>query len=123
MIKYTNLMFIRKIIPNSIVNTFYHFPKAVLAVLYYRYPAKDLTVIGITGTDGKTTTSTLVYEILRQAGKKAALITSVSAKIGGKELSTGLHVTSPDPWELQKLLRHISDEGFNYVVLEFGRRN
>ena len=118
MIKYTNLMFIRKIIPNSIVNTFYHFPKAVLAVLYYRYPAKDLTVIGITGTDGKTTTSTLVYEILRQAGKKAALITSVSAKIGGKELSTGLHVTSPDPWELQKLLRHISDEGFNYVVLE-----
>ena len=118
MIKYTNLMSIRNLIPHNIVNTFYHLPKAFLAVLYYRYPAKDLTVIGITGTDGKTTTSTVIYEILRQAGKKTALITSVSAKIGGKELSTGLHVTSPDPWELQKLLRYISDKGFNYVVLE-----
>lgn len=111
-------MLIRKLIPNSVVNTFYHLPKAVLAVLYYRYPAKKLIVIGVTGTDGKTTTSTIIYEILRKANKKVALITSVNAKIGGQELSTGLHVTSPDPWELQKLLRYISDKGFKYVVLE-----
>jgi len=111
-------MSIRNFIPNNIVNAFYHLPKAILAVLYYRYPAKNLTVIGVTGTDGKTTTSTIIYEILRRAGKKTALITSVSAKIGSKELPTGLHVTSPDPWELQKLLRYISNKGFNYVVLE-----
>ena len=110
--------FLRSLIPDKLVNSLFHFPSALLAVLYYRYPAKSLKVIGVTGTDGKTTTSSLIYSILKQANYKVALISTVSAKIGENELATGLHVTSPSPWELQRLLRLIVDKGFKYVVLE-----
>ncbi len=109
---------LRRLLPENLVNYFYHLPKAVLAVLYYGYPARNLKVIGVTGTDGKTTTSTLIYQILKNAGLKTALISTVSAKIGSKDLAIGLHVTSPNPWELQRLLKLIKDKGFKYVVLE-----
>jgi UDP-N-acetylmuramoyl-L-alanyl-D-glutamate--2,6-diaminopimelate ligase len=110
--------FIRALIPNWFVNYFYHLPLSFAALLFYGYPARKLTVIGVTGTDGKTTTSTLIYEILRKSGKKVALLTTVGAKIGGKVLDTGLHVTTPDSWELQRLLKYIGDQGFKYLVLE-----
>lgn len=109
---------LRRLLPENLVNYLYHFPKALLAVLYYGYPAQNLQVIGVTGTDGKTTTSSLIYQILKKADLKVALISTVSAKIGQKDLPTGLHVTSPNPWELQKLLKLIKDKGFEYVVLE-----
>ena len=101
---------VKNILPQKLINLFWHLPKAFLAVCFYRFPARNLTVIGVTGTDGKTTTATLIYEIFKKAGKKVAFISSVSAKIGNDELPTGLHVTTPDPWELQRLLRKIADE-------------
>lgn len=110
--------FIRDFIPNWFVNYFYHLPLSFAALLFYGYPARKLIVIGVTGTDGKTTTSTLIYEILRESGKKVALLTTVGAKIGGKMLDTGLHVTTPDSWELQRLLKFIGDKGYEYLVLE-----
>lgn len=110
--------FLHQIFPHWFINYCFHLPLAIMAVIFYGYPAKKLTVIGVTGTDGKTTTSTLIYEILRKAGKKVALISTVSAKIGNKDLPTGLHVTTPDPWELQRLLRLIVHKDYQYVVLE-----
>lgn len=109
---------IRSLIPDSIVNLLEHLSLAVIATIYYRYPAKNLVVIGVTGTDGKTTTATLIYEILQKAGKKVALVSTVSAKIGKEEIESGFHVTSPHPWKLQKLLRKVVDSGFKYIVLE-----
>jgi len=109
---------IRLLLPNWLVNYFYHLPLSFAALVYYGYPARKLTVIGVTGTDGKTTTSTLIYDILTKAGKKVALLTTVGAKIGKKTLDTGLHVTTPDSWELQRLLKFIGDKGFEYLVLE-----
>jgi UDP-N-acetylmuramoyl-L-alanyl-D-glutamate--2,6-diaminopimelate ligase len=109
---------LRLLIPDWLVNYFWHLPKAVLANLYFGFPSRRLTVIGVTGTDGKTTTASLIYEILKKAGKKVALISTVSAKMGNQEISTGLHVTSPDAFVLQKLLRKISDQRFEYLVLE-----
>lgn len=96
----------------------YHFFNALMAVFYYGYPAKDLEVIGVTGTDGKTTTSTIIYHILKSSGKKAALITTVAAHIGDKQIDTGFHTTSPDPWTLQKLIKDIKDQGIQFLVLE-----
>ncbi|MFQ5923004.1 MAG: UDP-N-acetylmuramoyl-L-alanyl-D-glutamate--2,6-diaminopimelate ligase [Anaerolineales bacterium] len=91
---------------------------ACLAAAWHGYPASELVMIGITGTDGKTTTAAMIFDILRQAGLAAGLVSSVSAKIGGTILDTGLHVTTPDPMDLQALLRQMVDEGLTHCVLE-----
>jgi len=109
---------IRKFLPNSLVNLVFHFPNALVANIYYGFPSRKLKVIGVTGSDGKTTTSTLIYQILTDSGRKTALISSVAAKIGKEQCSTGFHVTTPDPWLLQKLIKKISSEGFEFLVLE-----
>src|SRR3989344_337089 len=92
--------------------------KALPANLVYGFPSRKLKIIAITGTDGKTTTSTLTYHLLQQAGKKVGLISTVAAYIGDQAIDTGFHVTTPGPWQLQKLLKRFIDEGYEYVVLE-----
>jgi UDP-N-acetylmuramoyl-L-alanyl-D-glutamate--2,6-diaminopimelate ligase len=89
-----------------------------LAAEWYGNPSEKLKLIGVTGTDGKTTTANIIYWILKTAGKKAGLISTIGAKIGNKEVETGLHVTNPEPLELQKLLREMVDAGCEYAVLE-----
>ena len=81
-------------------------------------PAYRLSVIGVTGTDGKTTTCHLIYEILKMAGFRVALISTVAAYIGEEEIDTGFHVTTPDARLLQPLLKKIADMRFTHVVLE-----
>ncbi len=95
-----------------------HLGIAVVANICFGFPSKKLKVIAITGTDGKTTSSTLVYHILHQAGLKVALISTVAAFIGQDEIDTGFHVTTPSPFALQRLLKRILDQGYDYVVLE-----
>lgn len=96
----------------------YHFIKAVAMVAKCGYPARKLYVIGVTGTDGKTTTCTLIYEILKAAGYKAALISTVGARIGDEEIDTGFHTTNPDPRVLQPLLARMVREGVTHLVME-----
>ena len=96
----------------------YHLCQAVLASIIYGFPANDLTVIGVTGTDGKTTTSNLIYHILKKAGYKAAVISTVSAIIDDKEHDTGFHVTTPSSFMLQSYLKKAKEVGVKYVVLE-----
>lgn len=100
------------------IKNVYHFFSALLAILAFRYPARQLTVIGVTGTDGKTTTVNLIYHILITSGKKVSLISSVNALIGKKEYDTGFHVTTPNPWALQKYFRQAVDKGCQFMVLE-----
>ncbi len=91
---------------------------AHLAAAFYDHPARKLTVIGVTGTDGKTTTSNLIYQILLAAGIKAGLITTVNAKIGDETVDTGFHVTTPEATEIQEYLSRMVAAGLTHVVLE-----
>ena len=108
---------ISELTPQPIKNI-YHLFRAKKAIKKYNNPSQNLKIIGVTGTDGKTSTSTIIYEILKAAGKKVGLITTISAKIGDEEYPTGFHVTSPDPEDLQKFLKKMVDAGLEYVVLE-----
>lgn len=95
-----------------------HLGLAFIAVLFYRFPAKHLTVIGVTGTSGKTTTTHLIYEILKAAGKRVSMISSIAAIINQKSFDTGFHVTTPSPFDLQRFVRKAVDGGSEYLVLE-----
>ncbi len=96
----------------------YHLSKSFLANTYYKFPAKDLIVIGVTGTNGKTTTVHAIYHILNSNGVKTGMITSLSSKTPDFELDHGLHVTTPEPLDLPKILYKMKASGVNYVVLE-----
>jgi UDP-N-acetylmuramoyl-L-alanyl-D-glutamate--2,6-diaminopimelate ligase len=89
-----------------------------LASAYYGYPSRRLVVVGVTGTDGKTTTTSLIFSILKAAGIKAGMISTVSAVIGDEEMPTGLHVTTPTAPEVQMYLRRMADAGLTHCVLE-----
>ncbi len=90
-----------------------------LAAAYHDFPARKLIVVGVTGTDGKTTTSTLIHSILRVATDgKAGLISTVAADIGDKTVDTGLHVTTPGAPQIQGLLAQMVANGLTHCVLE-----
>ena len=90
----------------------------LLAAAYYGHPSRRLTVIGVTGTDGKTTTATLIHGILTAAGIRAGLISTVSAVIGDETLDTGLHVTTPGADAVQRYLARMVAAGLTHAVLE-----
>lgn len=96
----------------------YHLFRAVVASLWYGFPSREIKVIGVTGTDGKTTTTHLLFHILSSAGKKVAMLSTIYAKIGGKEYDTGFHVTTPDSFLVQKLLRMAVAQKDEYFILE-----
>ena len=91
---------------------------AHLAAAYFNHPARKLTMIGITGTDGKTTTCNLLYQILSVAGQKTGMISTINAVIGEEKLDTGFHVTTPDSLDVQRYLAKMVETGLTHVILE-----
>jgi UDP-N-acetylmuramoyl-L-alanyl-D-glutamate--2,6-diaminopimelate ligase len=91
---------------------------ARLAAAYHGFPSRHLRVVGVTGTDGKTTTSSIVLAILRAADRSAGAITTVSATIGGRDLDTGFHTTTPDSVAVQSYLAQMVAARAEYAVVE-----
>lgn len=89
-----------------------------LAAAFYDWPARKLTVIGVTGTDGKTTTTSLIHKVLLAANIKAGMISTVNAVIGDEILDTGFHVTTPDAHDVQHYLAMMVNVGLTHIVLE-----
>ncbi len=88
----------------------------VIAPYFYDYPADSLRMIGITGTNGKTTTSHIIAHVLEKAGYKVGVIGTVHVLINGK--SYPVHNTTPDVADLQPILRQMVDEGVTHCVME-----
>jgi UDP-N-acetylmuramoyl-L-alanyl-D-glutamate--2,6-diaminopimelate ligase len=90
---------------------------AVISANYFGSPASSLKMIGVTGTNGKTTTTNLVKQMLEETtGKKVGLIGTNKNMIG--DISIDTERTTPDSYELQELLRQMLDAGCEYVVME-----
>ncbi len=84
----------------------------------FGWPDKKLKIIAVTGTDGKTTTATLVYHMLLAGGIKAGLLSTVGIFLGSHQEETGLHVTSPQPKLLMQFLAKAVKNGYTHIVVE-----
>jgi UDP-N-acetylmuramoyl-L-alanyl-D-glutamate--2,6-diaminopimelate ligase len=102
------------------IKNIYHLFCAIIANIYFGFPGKKLIVIGVTGTDGKTTTVNLIYHILKTSHISVSMISTIGAIIHGKKLPLGFHVTTPSSWKLQKFLKDAVTKyrRQNYLVLE-----
>ena len=95
----------------------YHYAQAVAANLKYHHPAKKLRVIGVTGTNGKTTTCFMIWHMLNSAGHKTGLMTTVA--YGVDKLKPELnHMTTVDAFTLNSRIKSIADQGAEFLVLE-----
>lgn len=116
-----------RFVPQSIRNI-YHLAQAVAACAYFGFPAyatlrrgkqgKKLRVIGVTGTNGKTTTTQFIARILEQAGKRVAVASTIDFQIGGKKWVNVSKFTTLSSWQMQKFLREAVKARCEYAVLE-----
>jgi len=109
--------FIRKLIPNFLLSI-YHFKLALLAAILFWFPSRKLTVIGVTGTSGKSTTVDFITRILEEAGNKVASISTIRFKIADKEWENKYKMTMPGRFVIQRFLKQAKKAGCKFVVLE-----
>lgn len=112
------------------LKNYYHLGCAIVACVVFGFPAystvrskagepgKKLRVIGVTGTNGKTTTSQFIARILTTAGKKVALASTINFQIGERTWVNASKFTTMSPWKLQQFLRQAVEEGCEYAVIE-----
>ena len=89
---------------------------AMIAAAYYGYPSEKLTVIGVTGTKGKTTTTYMMHAMLTQAGHQTGLIGTIETMIGDVRVPS--ENTTPESLQLQRTLKSMVDQGLDSVVME-----
>ncbi|TSC79390.1 MAG: UDP-N-acetylmuramoyl-L-alanyl-D-glutamate--2,6-diaminopimelate ligase [Candidatus Peregrinibacteria bacterium Gr01-1014_25] len=114
------LSLLRRLLPDRHpLRLLWHRSKAFAAALRYGFPARRLTVIGITGTDGKTTTVGMVAHILRATGRRVGMLSTASIRVGDAVRGNPSQKTSPSPFVVQKWLRACVDAGCTHAVLEY----
>lgn len=112
---------IKKMIPVSLflrIEPLGHLAEAVAANIQYGFPGRKLRVIGVTGTNGKTTTSFMIHRMLHESGKKVALLTTVADGIGDQIVAKQEHMTTAQASKVQKSLKKFAKAGVEWVVLE-----
>lgn len=108
---------VKKVIPKKLL-LWYHRALAVLAKILYGNPSGKLTVIGVTGTDGKTSSVILISEMLEAAGIINAYMTTAEFKVADRKWVNETKQTMPGRFQLQKLLRQAVDNGCTHVAIE-----
>jgi UDP-N-acetylmuramoyl-L-alanyl-D-glutamate--2,6-diaminopimelate ligase len=112
---------VKALIPRPLfraIEPFGHLVEAVLANLWYGFPARKLRVIAITGTNGKTTTAALLTSVLEAAGYVVGVSTTAFFKVGDKYTDNELNMTVTKAFALQKLLRRMADARVDFAVIE-----
>jgi UDP-N-acetylmuramoyl-L-alanyl-D-glutamate--2,6-diaminopimelate ligase len=94
------------------------FAMSPVAAAFYGFPSRRLHVIGVTGTEGKSTTVYLIWQFLRLLGKKAGFFSTVQYSLGGDECRNPEHQTTPEAAAVQKLLWEMAENGAEYAVAE-----
>ena len=110
---------LKNIIPlNNPIRLGYHKLRAIIANIYYWFPSKNMIIIWITWTNWKTTTSNIIAKWLRSAWKKVFMFSTVNIIINDKEYQNDTKMTSPDAFELQRLLKIAKNEWCKIAVIE-----
>jgi len=108
---------LKKVIPQKLILKF-HKLEAVLANYRYGFPSNNLIVIGVTGTNGKSTTCNLIAKFLEESGVKVGLMTTINFKIADQEWLNDTHMTMQGRVTLQKMLKDMVKAGCKYAVIE-----
>jgi UDP-N-acetylmuramoyl-L-alanyl-D-glutamate--2,6-diaminopimelate ligase len=112
---------VKKFIPKNVFKTIEptgHLIEAIGTNVVFGFPSRGLHVIGVTGTNGKTTTSFMIHKMLTEAGIKSALMTTVAYGVGENITPQIAHMTTASAPLLQKRLREFKKAGVEWVVLE-----
>jgi len=109
--------YLKNLVPQSIKNI-YHLAQAIVANIFFGFPSRKLKVIGITGTNGKTTTVQMITKILEEAGKKVAMASTINFSINGQEEKKLSHFTTESSFAVQKFIKQAVQAGCEYLVLE-----
>jgi len=109
--------FVKKLAPKFLFK-FYHLFLALLANIVYGFPSKKMIVIGVTGTNGKTTTCNMLAKILEENGKEVGMMTTINFKIGGEEWVNTTKQGMQGRFKLQKYLKRMLDAKCEYVIVE-----
>lgn len=102
----------------GLIEPIYHFSLTMIGAIRYAFPSKKITVIGITGTKGKTSTAEFMDHILMAAGKKTAVLGTLHFKVGDKDIPNLRKMTMPGRFFVQKFLRDAVDAGCTHAVIE-----
>lgn len=115
------LDFFKRWLPKSVLNSVrppYHYLLAYLAALYYRHPSREIMVIGVTGTKGKSSVTELMARVLSQSGYKVASLSTIAFTINGEAERNLFKMTMPGRFFVQSFLRRAVNAGCTHAVIE-----
>ena len=103
---------------NFVILRWFHLLESIVANIFFMFPSRKIKFVWVTWTDGKTTTNELIYHILKNAGKKVGIVSTVSIDNGAKRVTNESKMTTPDPFSLNKIFAQMRWNKLEYAVVE-----